>query len=129
MSENWNNRGRNAASAVKRGAEATANGIHTATSFVARNDGRVADGAQVITQVIGSGLDRVGDGLATASKQASRTLHGNATRLADAAQTSIMGTGPASAWRKGRACWPGASPRLSLTPWARQPMQPRSWVK
>ena len=101
MSEKWNDRGRTAASAVKRGAEATANGIHTATNFVARNDGHVADGAQVVTQVIGGGLDRVGASLASASQQASQTLHGNATRLADAAQKSIAGTGPASTWRKG----------------------------
>lgn len=101
MPANRNDRGRTAARAVKRGAEATANGIHGATSFVARNDGRVADGAQVVTQVIGSRLDEVGGGLASASQQASRTLHGNATRLADAAQSSIMGTGPASGWRKG----------------------------
>ena len=112
MSSNWNDRGRTAASAVKRGAEATANGIHAATSFVARNDGRVADGAQVVTQVIGSGLDRVGDGLAAASKQASQTLHGNATRLADAAQTSIMGTGPPNGWRKGAGLLACGSPRL-----------------
>lgn len=45
MSEKWNEHGRTAASAVKRSAEATANGIHTATNFIARNDGRVADGA------------------------------------------------------------------------------------
>ncbi len=101
MSEKWKEHGRTAASAVKRGAEASANGIHTATNFVARNDGRVADGAQVITQTIGGGLDKLGGSLAAASQQASRTLHGGATRLADAAQTSIVGNGPASAWRKG----------------------------
>jgi hypothetical protein len=101
MSTKWQERGRTAASAVKRGAEVTANGIHTATGFVARNDGRVADGVQVVTQVIGGGLDKVGDSLASASQHASRTLHGNATRLADAAQTSIVGTGTASTWRKG----------------------------
>lgn len=101
MSEKWNDHGRAAAGAVKRGAEATANGIHTATSFVARNDGRVADGAQVLTQVIGGGLDKVGGSLASVGQQASRTLHSNATRLADAAQQSIRGTGPTSAWRQG----------------------------
>jgi len=100
MSTKWQDHGRTATSAVKRSAEVTANGIHTATNFVARNDGRVADGAQVATQVIGGGLDKAGDGLASASQHASRTLHGNATRLADAAQTSIVGTGPASGWRK-----------------------------
>lgn len=46
MSEKWTGHGRIAASAVKRGAEATANGIHTATNFVARNDGCVACGEQ-----------------------------------------------------------------------------------
>ena len=101
MSGKWNEQGRTAAGAVKRGAEATANGIHTATSFVARNDGRVADGAQVVTQVIGSGLDKVGGSIASAGQQASRAAHSNATRLADAAQHSIRGAGPTSAWRKG----------------------------
>jgi hypothetical protein len=101
MSEKWNEHGRTAASAVKRGAEATANGIHTATNFVARNDGRVADGAQAVTQVIGGGLDKLGDNLASASQQASQSLHGNASRLADAAQKSIVGTGTTSTWRKG----------------------------
>ena len=100
MSDKWNERGRTAAGVVKRGAEATANGIHAATSFVVRNDGRVADGAQVATKVIGGGLGKVGDGLTAASQQASRSLHANATRLADAAQGAIIGTGPASAWRK-----------------------------
>lgn len=101
MSEKWNERGRTAANAVKRGAEATANGIHTATNFVARNDGRVADGAHAVTQVLGGGLDKMGGSLAAASQQASQSLHSNASRLADAAQNSIVGTGPASGWRKG----------------------------
>jgi hypothetical protein len=101
MTEKLNQRGRTAANAVKRGAEATANGIHTATNFVARNDGRVADGAQAVTQVLGGGLDKVGGSLAAASQQASQSLHSNASRLADAAQNSIVGTGPASGWRKG----------------------------
>lgn len=101
MSDKWNEHGRAAASLVKRGAEVTANGIHTATSFVARNEGRVADGVQVVTQVVGGGLDKVGGRLAAASQQASRTLHGGASRLADAAQNSIIGTGPTSTWRKG----------------------------
>ena len=101
MSEKWNDHGRTAASAVKRGAETTANGIHTATNFVARNDGRIADGAQVVTQVIGGGLDKVGASLASASQRASQSLHGNASRLADAAQTAIVGTGSSNAWRKG----------------------------
>ena len=101
MSTKWQEYGPTAASAVKYGAEATANGIHAATNFVARNDGRVADGAQAVTQVLGGGLDKVGGSLAAASQQASQSLHSNASRLADAAQNSIVGTGPASGWRKG----------------------------
>lgn len=101
MSEKWREHGRTAASAVKRGAEATANGVHQATSFVTRNDGRVADGAQAVTRTVGSGLDKVGESLSSASKQASRSLHGNATRLADAAQKSIMGNESTSTWRRG----------------------------
>ncbi|MBK9160405.1 MAG: hypothetical protein IPM27_02370 [Nitrosomonadales bacterium] len=43
----------------------------------------------------------MGGSLAAASQQASQSLHSNASRLADAAQNSIVGTGPASGWRKG----------------------------
>ena len=56
MSEKWNSRGRNTADAVKRGAEATANGINQATNFIANKDGRVADGAQAVTRVVGIGV-------------------------------------------------------------------------
>lgn len=101
MSTNWNSQGRHTANAVKRGAEVTANGIHHASDFIARNDGRVADGAQVLTQVVGNGLDKAGRGLAAGSQQAARVLHSGASRLADAAQKSIVGDGAASAWRKG----------------------------
>lgn len=101
MSEKSNEYGRAAAGAVKRGAEAGANGVHAATSFVARNDERVADGAQAVTAGVGNGLDRVGDAMAGTSKNASRAMHGNATRLADAAQEAVSGTGPRNAWRKG----------------------------
>ena len=105
METKWNEYGRTATSAVKRGAETTANGVHAATNFIARNDGRVSDGAQVVTQVIGGGLDKVGGSLAAASQQASQSLHGNATKLADAAQKSIVGTGSSNAWRKGAGLW------------------------
>ena len=101
MSEQSNAYGRTAATAVKRGAEATANGVHSVTSYVVRHDGHVADGVQVATQVLGSGLDRAGDSLASIAQRASQTMHGNASRLADAAQRSINGTGSVSAWRKG----------------------------
>lgn len=103
MSEKSNEYGRTAAGAVKRGAEAAANGIHAATSFVARNDERVAGGAQAVTVGVGKGLDRVGDAVAGTSKNVSRALHGNATRLADAAQQAVSGTGPTNALRKGAA--------------------------
>lgn len=101
MSEKWDARGRSAADAVKRGAEATANGVHHVTDFVARNDGRVADSMQAVTQVVGVGLDKAGRGLASASHQAGTTLHLNATRLADAARNSVVGTGTPGTWRKG----------------------------
>jgi hypothetical protein len=101
MSEKWNEQGRTTAGAVKRWAEATANGIHTVTSFVARNEGRVADGAQVLTQVIGGGLNKAGGSIASAGQQASQNLHSNANRLADVAQHSIRGAGPTSAVRRG----------------------------
>ncbi len=56
MPENSNDRGRAAANAnaVKRGAEASAKGIHHVTDFVARYDSRVTDGEQVLTQVVGN---------------------------------------------------------------------------
>jgi len=101
MSTNWNSQGRHTANAVKRGAEATANGIHHVSDFVARNDGSVADGAQVLTAVVGNGLDKAGRGLAAGSQQAARALHGGASHLADKAQEAIVGDGAASAWRKG----------------------------
>lgn len=47
---------------LKRGAEATANGIHQVTNFVARNDDRVADGAQAVTHLVGQGLEKAGKG-------------------------------------------------------------------
>jgi hypothetical protein len=116
MSDKWNEHGRTAASAVKRGAEATANGIHQATDFVARNDGRVGDGAQALTQAVGGGLDKAGRGLAAGSQQAARALHSGASRLADAAQRSIVGDGAASGWRKsaGLLAW-GVTKALTHT--------------
>lgn len=58
MSSQWSEHGRTAADAVKRGAEATSNGIHTVTNFVARSDDLVADGVQMITQDAGVSLAR-----------------------------------------------------------------------
>lgn len=101
MSEKkWNARGRYVTDAVKRSAEAAANGIRQVTNVVARNDGRVADGAQAVTRVVGAGIDKAGKGLSTLGQQASKTLHGNASRAADAARNSIVGSGKAGAWRK-----------------------------
>ena len=93
MSDKWNTRGRNAANAVKRGAEATANSVHDMTNAVARNETRVADGTQAVTQTVGSGMDRGGQMLAAIGKQASKTLHGNASRAADLVRDSIQGSG------------------------------------
>lgn len=101
MSEKWNAHGRVVSDAVKRGAEVTANGVHHVTNFVARNDVPVADGAQALTQVVGVGLDKTGQALSAAGQQVSKTLHGSASRLADAAQRSLDGSGTSSAWRKG----------------------------
>ncbi len=100
MTDQWRARGLGTAEAVKRGAEATANGIHRATSFVARNDGRIADGAQAVTHVAGATIDKSGRLIAEASRQASKAMHGNATRAADAVRDSITGSGQAGAWRK-----------------------------
>ena len=100
MAEKWNTRGRMAADAVKRGAEVAANGVHQATDFVARSDGRVADGAQVVTQVAGAGLDKAGQAMASAGRQVSKVLHGNASRAADAVRKSIAGSANAGVWQK-----------------------------
>ena len=42
MSEKWAEAARSAATAVKRGAETAANGVHAVTSYVARRDDRPA---------------------------------------------------------------------------------------
>lgn len=83
-------RGGGAADAVKRGAEATANGIHQVTNIVARNDDRVADGVQAVTHLVWQGLSATG-------QQASKVLHGSATRAADAVQDAINGSGQSGA--------------------------------
>ncbi len=85
---------------VKRGAEVAANGIHHVTNFVANNDGRVADGAQVVTHLVGRGLDKAGQGISATGREASRALHGNASRAADTIRDAINGSGQASSWRK-----------------------------
>ncbi len=100
MSDQTTKQGSNTASALKRGAEAAANGFYQATSFVARNDGSVADGAQAVTRAVGAGLDKVGDGLSVAGKRASSALHGNANRAGDALRSAIVGNGPVSGWRR-----------------------------
>ena len=100
MSEKWNARGHAAGEAVKRAAEAAANGVNQVTAVVARNDGRVADGAQAAAQALGAGLDKAGRNVDAATQQAGKTLHGSASRFADAAQVSIVGAGPSNGWRK-----------------------------
>jgi hypothetical protein len=92
--------GASAADAVKHGAEATANGIHHVTSFVARNDGRVADGTEAVTRAVGVGLNKAGHGLSAAGQQASKSLHGNASRVVDSVRNAIAGSGQTGGWRK-----------------------------
>lgn len=100
MTDKWNDRGGRAADALKRGAEATANGIHQVTNFVSQNDDRVADHAQALTHLVGQGLDKAGHGLAVNGQKVSKVLHGNASRAADAVRDAINGSGQAGAWRK-----------------------------
>lgn len=100
MAEKWNARGRAAGEAVKRVAEAAANGVNQVTAAVARNDGRVADGAEAGAQVVGTGLDKAGRSVAAATQQAAKKLHGGASRLGDAAQDLVEGGGPPNGWRK-----------------------------
>ncbi|MBC7620321.1 MAG: hypothetical protein H7293_15300 [Candidatus Saccharibacteria bacterium] len=45
-------------------------------------------------------MDKAGRGVAAVTHQASKSLHGGASRLADAAQTAIVGDGPSNRWRK-----------------------------
>ena len=52
MPDSSNSRARKATEAIKRGAEATANGVYLASDVVARNDCRIADGAQAVTGVV-----------------------------------------------------------------------------
>ena len=100
MTEKWNAHGHVAGQAIKRAAEVTANGVNKVTAAVARNDGRVADGTQAVAQAVGNGLNKVGRGVAAVTHQASKSLHGGASRLADAAQAAIVGDGPSNGWRK-----------------------------
>jgi hypothetical protein len=86
---------------LKRSAEVAANGVHSATSFLTRNESNLADGAQVATQQLGSGLEGFGKAVASGSNQASQILHSNASRLADASEQAIVGNGDASRLRKG----------------------------
>jgi len=87
---------------LKRGAEATANGIHQVTNFVAMNDDRVADGAQPATHLVGLGLDKAGQRISATGKQASKVLHGNASRAADAVRDAISGSEKSGALPVGR---------------------------
>ena len=107
MSEKWNARGHAAGEAIKRTAEVTANGVNKVTAAVARNDGRVADGTQAVAQAVGAGLDKAGRSVAAVTHQASKSLHGGASRLADAAQAAIVGDSPPGRLRKsvGFATW------------------------
>lgn len=87
-------------SAVKRAAEATANGVHSVTNFVARRDDRIADMTQTATQVFGSGLDKTGRAVSGAGGKAAKALHGNANQAADAVENFIRGDGEAGGLRK-----------------------------
>ncbi len=107
MSDSSNSRARKATESIKRGAEATANGVYLVTDLVARNDGRIADGAQAVTGVVGSGLDKAGKGLASASQQASQVLHGNASRAAERVRETITGSGSAGTARKAAGAFAG----------------------
>lgn len=104
--------GPGAANAVKRGAEAAANAVHEATSFVARNDGRAADGAQTLMQAVGSELDKAGQAIAAAGQQVSKALHGNASRAADRVRDTISGSGKAGTLRRGAALTSGAATKM-----------------
>lgn len=100
MSDDSNSRTRKATDSVKRGAEIASNSVYQATDFLVRSDGRIADGAQAAIGGAGIGLDKVGRGLASASQQASKTLHGNANRAAEKMRMSIIGSGPTGSARK-----------------------------
>ena len=109
MSDSSNSRARKATESIKRGAEATANGVYLVTDLVARNDGRIADGAQAVTGVVGSGLDKAGKGLASTSQQASQVLHGNASRAAERMRETITGSGSAGTARKAAGAFAGVA--------------------
>ena len=85
MSNNENGRGRSAVQSVKRGAEATVNGIHQVT----------AGGVQAVSYLVGQGLDKTGRGLSVLGQPPSEALHGSASRAANAVRNASNGTGHA----------------------------------
>ena len=109
MCEKWNARSRDAANAIKRSAEFSANEIHRISNAVARHDGKIADGAQAFTEALGNGFDKGGKSLASAGREASRSLHNSASRAADVVRDAIAGKDHAnpSALRKaaGKLGW------------------------
>ncbi len=112
MSDKSYSRGADAAAAVRRGAEATANVIHDVTSSVARNDGRVADGTEAGARAVGAGLDKAGHVFSAVGQQASKVLHGNASRAADLVRDAIAGSGHPGGGRKALAAIAGITTKV-----------------
>ena len=100
MSAERKNPGGKSAGSWRRGSEATANAVYRAADVVARQDDRVANGTQAVTGAIGTGLQGAGLGLSGVGQKASKVLHGNANRAADAARQAVVGTGQAGGLRK-----------------------------
>jgi len=93
MSEKWIARGRDAAEAFKQGAENSAHEIHRISDALARHDGKIADETQALTQALGGSFDTGGKALESTGQQASQSLHGNASRVADGVRDAITGQG------------------------------------
>ncbi len=88
------------AAAAKKGAEATANTVRTATNLVAYNERPIADFGQAATGALGAGLKAGGDALQRTGSRLGRTLHGNAASAAQAAERMIAGDSDAGGGRK-----------------------------
>lgn len=100
MSAEQKKTGGKSAGSWRRGSEATANAVYRAADVVARQDDRVANGTQAVTGAIGTGLQGAGLGLSGVGQKASKVLHRNANRAADAARQAVVGTGQIGGLRK-----------------------------
>ena len=114
MSEQWNARGKRIVVVIKKGAEATANGLHSVSVVVARQETSLADGAQAVTVGISSALRATGQAASEAGRQVSKALHPNANHSAEAVRDAITGGSNVGALRKGAGLLGWAATKLAV---------------